>query len=554
MLLSRMKMMALLLLIPAAYGDFSYTGLRTDEEEKLAREYIHQGYLQRQLEEECSKSQATYDKRNGDEKTIDVNDGYCDPERAAEAAAVLGETTDAIIDKVSWAYSLFMPKLESKELTKTVDGVQQTKNTDYLKVCDKLPTLGTAIGQAIQMGGQLSISAALGAAVQVAAPGGPSLTSSNSGQDDEGKANIRREDVTQRRTFLAAGKTHRVREASAYPQAAAFSATSACYTAQMIQGGVSDPKSWIKMGAAGFLSGFYFKKAKNHAEYAKANNAIAAKFPGKGSCDPIEEPACYCSQPETENDQQYCSGYIAKRKADELKLTQKCINKYGRLDEKCSCLPNNCFDVQFKGFSSDLSFLDGAGREAFRAGMDMLKGKSTFEKARLAALYAGKSVSRLMQKNADKLPAEFKNISLTAKQKRVAKGLAEMGMAAPLARFLASKPNLQGSSQAKKSLFGGLDKSLLAKNQPHQKGRSKTELTYKSGRSHSVDEGADPFNSYMNGFNKKKTVSAQSDSQQELRFAEKAMQQAGINKRSYQNIFQKISALYSRKEKELNSI
>lgn len=285
------------------------------QKQEMTENYIHSGYIQREMEKKCNAN--------------DESKAAC----RGESATALGKTGDMIFSTVAQMYSLFgltqdvlkskTPKTEPETTTKTEQGEQH----DY---CRYIPLATTIAAQALQTSSQQRI-----------------------------QANVPGPTVAQKETLYQKARSHKARAKTAGIEALGWAATTTCYTilVQTSMGlGNASKNTYMKIGAAAFLTWFYNQRRSNQKEYEKIVKDIADSLPGKGDCNPITETNCYCSQVETENDTTYCTDNALG-----------CVDANMLYDANCTCRQNNtCADSVLNnnlaqnssaGFSSQVNSL-----------------------------------------------------------------------------------------------------------------------------------------------------------------------------------------------------
>ena len=187
-------------------------------------------------------------------------------------------------------------------------------------------------------------------------------------------------ETSQKEALLKAAKSHEGRAEQANIQSYGWYGGAACYVISYSTGTFAFNTSLaVKTVAAGFLGMFYTEEAAANTDYANKTKAIAEALPGKGQCNPITENECYCSQPDTQNDPQYCKRQIEARSGKNSAFTRlACTNDRMQVDPTCSCQKTNtCFD----------KFMENQGAANLEIGMAY--GNSPFKP--LASLAHGKA-------------------------------------------------------------------------------------------------------------------------------------------------------------------
>lgn len=293
----------------------------TDEQKQLSENYVHQGLANRKILEACSG---------------DKNSAMCagnDPEASKKA----------IMQGLSKAYAMFSGMMDDKflglkkkadptkstpdtnkkpdgETPKTSEGdakkTDQPKEENQTDYCKYIPMATETVSMFMQQSNAQLLS-----------------TPSSGGE------------TAQKESILKAAKSHEERAKGSKIQATGWGGTAACYGVMAATGTVVNTGLVVKMGAAAFLGAFYYKDAQDNEEYAKKTRAIADTLPGKGDCNPITQKACYCSQPETENDATYCAAELHKKALAQGSTRVSCVDSNLKSDPSCNCeRTNNCFE------------------------------------------------------------------------------------------------------------------------------------------------------------------------------------------------------------------
>lgn len=373
----------------------------TDEERVKALDFQHAGLIQRTMEAECAKSKERM--------------AACSGKRSA----VFGESQDKIVQVVSQMFSLFMGQVgggkikSGKKPKKKGGGQSDKKKSDEKEVpCGHIPPGTTLVAQAMQSAGQDAIGSRLD------------------------------QKVAQKEVLYKQSRTHRVRVRAATVETIGWGGTASCYIAFSASpfGLHVDKGTYLKIGAAAFLSFFYNRQRTQHKKYANIVKDIANALPGSGDCNPITERDCYCAQAETADDPQYC--FPANNRSNGLPpgtVAVSCVDAQLQFDPSCNCASSGtCADQTFRplftlpGFSAQTT----AG-QSLRHVRELVNGQFNSAQLGNSALGQGafKKALRLMDQN---IPVE--NQPLTKSQKKTARILIRSGIPKRLAAQLAKAP------------------------------------------------------------------------------------------------------------------
>lgn len=232
-----------------------------------------------------------------------------------------------------------------------------------------------------------------------------------------------------------------------------FTATAACYGIMMATAGiVIDWKIIAKAAGAGILGIYFLMESKDYKELAGETKKLADKLPGPGDCNPITQPNCYCTQPETQYDPNVCMPYL-----DPNRLAKKdgnipvsCVDSKLRADPKCNCVKtDSCFN------KTVFSQLKGTGYgQAFLGSSDAKKlndlGNGTLTSATLSGLNStGKNarVNRILKSMKNKANGLKRTSGLTRSQKSELDAMAGLGIPRSVGVALATAKSPKGTSR-----------------------------------------------------------------------------------------------------------
>ncbi|MBF0298941.1 MAG: hypothetical protein HQK51_09495 [Oligoflexia bacterium] len=288
---------------------------------------------------------------------------------------------------------------------------------------------------------------------------------------------------------------------------------------------------------------------------------------GKNNCNPIAQRNCYCSQPETKNDQKYCLPVELQNRTVANGVPISCVNNNNENDPTCKCLSNDtCADKLFQQFPSELQMnansLMGADISPLK---NMLRGQ-----------YNQSGVARALNGVSKAIKGAMANIHppetgpLSSAQRSRADALKNNVIPSEWAAYLASKPasnsDLEKARRGLSSLksdLASLDKNSLFNNAGkaggsaayRRSGDSKV-LTFESGRGASRSSASSSGGSDDDFLNKmkeklmgKKGQGAAGMDSKVLDFgsnsaADQATRAAQINKNTSKGIFEILSHRY----------
>ncbi len=499
----------------------------TDQEKQLSESFIHQGKANRIVEEQCNNSdenRAICSGRTGKHKFMGMDPAMV--QMVSKAYAMIGAMGDVgELSKgdgkgVKGWFDKKADKPAGEASTATADnkptpsGEENKKASDY---CKYIPTVTETIAQFQQTTAQQTM--------------------------NELPQN---QDTAQKDALEKAAKAHDERAKQSQMQAVGWYGGAACYAARLATGGIAlDWASGLKLGAATLLGTFYQNEVSAHKEYASKVREISSKLPGKGDCNPITDRLCYCSEPATENDPQYCLKEMHKKAIAKNSVRTSCINDQMKADPQCKCeLSDTCFDkLVLTENGVELGLSQGFANSPFKGVRDLvrgeLKGGTLSNESYSASMAAAK---RALQELASKLPDD-NSPPPTGDKRKVMDELIKRGFPALIAKQMAMAPMPPGGEKYAAKFQGGALASINAAAVSATKGSNVLDF---SGGSGLGTQGAKAQAEEKNDFdlskfatnNKGKTPNAKV-----LTFLEKAQNQATIAKKDTV-IFEIISNRY----------
>jgi len=374
----------------------------TDSEKKLSEGYVHQGLSNRIYQEGCSgENQALC---NGSSPS---KNGFI--QAVAKAYVLMNMTGDSkMLQLEKKAGATTKAQSAENKAPDTKADNKENKDNKAEDYCKYIPTATEAIAAFSQK----------------------NMNNGLLAQESQESA--------QKMSLLKASKSHRERAKGAQIQAAGWLGGAACYVGLLSAGGYAFNKGMgIKLAASTFLGLAYQNEVAKNREYAKKTMAVHDSLPGNGACNPVTENACYCAQPETENDPTYCGKELHKKIIAQNSDRVTCVNENLQTDPSCSCeATQTCFEkLMLRNDINNVLSFSQAQSGPFATVRSLTRGElkgSLFTDATNAqALAVAKDA---LEKNT--LPMsemELKNISPDA-----AKAFAQNGLPAKAAALLAS--------------------------------------------------------------------------------------------------------------------
>ncbi|MBY0515685.1 MAG: hypothetical protein K2P81_02170 [Bacteriovoracaceae bacterium] len=483
---------------------FNNTKPLTDAEQYDADHYIHAGKTKSILESECKKIGQQYDASNN--ACTDVGVG------GVLGKGATGEMLEMMLPKLyglmgTLAMTGNGPKIKMKEAGE--DGKDEKDD-----VCVYIPMAGEVVASGMQMMGEKQI-----ASQSINKPG----------------ADMQKEGL------YAVARTHDTRAKTATIQGSVYAATGACYVAYIATGAVVNAKMALKLGAAATMSYIFFAKASKEKKFAASVRDIAKKLPGAGDCNPITATNCFCSEKTSQqsdfaNWSKVCvpKGLAAKDKKSTPIPCSTLQNGKATLDAECKCKKNNsCLNGQMALLGNNVGFGGTELADPLRM-LDSLNGSmDDADVENFGAKLNAKSNAFLKNNPVGDIPS----VSLSDKDKNIAKELAKIGMPGAMAAFAASQSGAGAPvSASAPSLVG----STESESDDYNSGNKRT--SYSNGGSFNSSSRGRGSNNFNNPFGKNE----KKDNVQVDMFAEQALAAAEISKDTSVGIFDLISNRYRR--------
>ena len=487
----------------------------TDQDRHLSETFIHNGKVQRAMDEECAKLDKKHDgacQGNGKTKFAGMDSGQ---------VKMIAKMYTMIIGMMDLGG---IPKSEGTlaSQTKAADKAGEEKPDKEMKDnCKFIPMATEIIAQFKQTSEQTNL------------------------------ANLPENQTTaQKESLFKAARSHEQRSENHKIQAMGFTAGGACYAMMMIQASLTDPQIWLKVGASSFLAAFYWSEVDKHKKIAEELRRIANKLPGAGDCNPITERNCYCSQPETQYDPKYClPNVLAKRKPKPGFIPVTCIDINMKPDPECKCTSTNtCFDQKFLGDIKITAPGNALATTRFKPIRDLARGN--LSSGDLAGTGAGRNaVRKLLGDIKGKIPDGLGGVVTSNDQKKEFDSLKGLGFPPRLASLIATTKAPAGSDK-NIARFRGANRIAAYNKRGKRYGKSKV-LSFRGGRGLGGKKKRNKKGKF-NPFALKKK-GKKSSKGNILRFGAKAAASAEIRKDSETSIFRVLSLTYQKKWKDLEA-
>ena len=424
----------------------------TDQDKQLSENFVHQGKANRLIQEACAGDKAAIcNGQEGKHKFLGMDPGMI--KALTQAYAMFG----------AMGGDSFLPLSKGKSDAKT-DGAAKTDAAKTDKAAEKAgdKTADKAGEKAGDKAGDKKDEKASDYCkyIPVATEGVATFTQKSTTSDLASQ--ITNGETTQKDSFLKVAKSHDNRAKMAQIQSMGWFGGAACYGVSAATGTFAVDKNLIiKMGAAVLLGTFYQSEVSANKKYAADMRRLADSLPGKGDCNPITDKLCYCSQPETESDPQYCIKQLHTKKIAGDSYRVACTDNMMKIDPTCSCeARNECFDGFLEAKSQGVLGLgSGYVNSPFKSVRSLTRGELE------GGTLSGKSFDRtsaIAKKALNELGSRFDKVPLNGAQKSVADALISKGIPANVASLMASNPPSASATDAALAKMSGSSGDMMA--------------------------------------------------------------------------------------------
>lgn len=389
----------------------------TDQDKQLSENFVHQGKANRIYQENCTGEMSSVCNGNaGKHKFMGMDPGMV--KGIAQAYAMFGSMGgDGLLP---------LTKGKGKSDGKGAEAAKETPKKDETAATEKGGDKNKKEDQASDYCKYIP------AATEGIA------TFSQQSIAKELQSEIGNGETAQKDTLLKAAKSHDNRAKMAQVQAAGWFGGAACYGVSAATGSFAVDKNLvIKIGAATLLGAFYQNEVAANKEYAEKVRKIADALPGKGDCNPITDKLCYCSQPETQNDPQYCLPQLHKKLLAKDSYRIACTDENLKIDPTCACeARNTCLDNRIELQSQGaLNLGTGYVSSPFKSVRSLTRGE--LEGGTLNSRSYDRTAA-IAKKALNELGSKFQlTAPLTKAQKNIADGYVSQGIPANVAAMMA---------------------------------------------------------------------------------------------------------------------
>lgn len=399
----------------------------TDYERWMQDNYVHQGYIQRTFQEKCDAGDSDMqDACRG----IEADSKYLGMD--AGMVKGLGQMYGMVLGVMPGTFKRDKVDPDGNPVTQDGDPIAVNEEGEFVDpeaeqgqedmqdYCRYIAAGTEAAGMAFQTMGQNQINKT-------------PMTEGN-----EQAASLRR-----------VARAHKQRSDSAKLQGVGWGAATACYTAMLARPNIS--VGWqgaVKLTASAVLTGFWWDQVGFHSDHADKINSLADKLPGAGDCTPVDDLDCYCAQPETMYDPEYClpEGYANRTLAD-ASIAVSCIDDKMENDPHCKCeRTNTCLDRKTTYHLNGLDIGSSMGLGANSPFSQMMRGELV--EGRLD----GGRIEQQQRAMADRALRKVGQLdigpdrNLTSDEQKIARSLQNMGVPGNMAAKLATMPPSERSA------------------------------------------------------------------------------------------------------------
>ena len=352
--------------------------------------------------------------------------------------------------------------------------------------------------------------------------------------------------------LYAAKRSHESSAETAKIQTAVWGSTAGCYVIYLgaaAFGGGATGGTWaqiiFKLAASGIFTAYYAKAIEVHTNRANMVQSLIDSFPEKGTCNPVSQRNCYCSQESTKNDATYCYSKMHQRALNNA-IRTTCIDQNMKEDPQCNCAASGtCYDKTYMNMLQ----ISGLGQEFTQSSYDAMKALTTgsVSYARVDGSLSDSSAAKrrdLLRKYDGKFASDA---NLDKSQKKTYDALTKLGVPANISRRFASA----SSSSATKQYGSRFTGNNAARKYTYTPTSRASNVTYFGGKG-AAGSKSSGSSVAMNSTSAKLAAlraklqgqGGEASGSNVMMFAEKAATQSQISKTPERSIFEIISRRY----------
>ena len=511
----------------------------TDREYQISKTYVHEGYLSREaqelwegIEDVCRGDQANF-------KFMGISN---------DMMKIASRCYSTVVGSMSAAglMSLEMPKPDSlKDDGGNTNTESTTVNNQANEIAEKQSMTAEEAKKVKEykdnQGKRKDFCAFVAVGTETIATAMETTSGNNINQLPTSEASRQKDEI------YKAAISHEDRAKISLVQLSGWGATTACYTGMLATHFISPNIAFIvKQAASAFMTAYFAKEYDVNRQAADKTRAIAARLSGQGDCNPITETVCYCAQPETKNDIQYCAPSIKARMLSDANNYQiACLDSKMRSDPDCNCLlSNSCYDQTLDNMASALP--PGFAKSNFAAIKKIYRGELEGGSADAFVQKQAAAAKGILAKYSPRLPGVNElDPALEDAAAKLSKAI-EVPLAA--SRFFAAQPE-QNTENSLLSHY----RSTAGNSYKGDPGSSNVYYYGKKGSNRQEKK-----KDYLSDINKQLKNMQRNPSQDNsdgdiISFGRKAQAEAAINKSAQEDLFKIISRRYQLKAAALKA-
>jgi hypothetical protein len=501
----------------------------TDQEQREADNYVHQGLIDKKIKAECDRLGQQYKATGCDDTSAApgyVMGGFLD-EALPKLYAIMGTLA------LAGGGSKLTAKPEPKSAENATAGKNANKDDGVQDACIYIPMAGEVVASIMQKAAEAKI-----------------------------QNQYVNENDKQREGLYAVARVHEARSKSARMQSVIYASTSACYgfLASSFGGAALDWKMSLRIGASATMAVIFNKKASKHKDYAESLKSLARSLPGKGTCNPHTDTQCFCAEEtsKTLDPNNYKKVCLVQggATADLTKTQTACaVIKDGKavVDKECLCKKrNNCFSGQIAQMIQEMGF-DTIGTNDSIKLLKQVEGEMNDAQMTNMSVKVAAAAQNLLKNKP--LTGSIPSVTAPKNAQSVMKELEANGLPRTLAAHVASQANADVPLSDISLPSQPPSLAALKANKLGYSGGVKVEYDESSSSSsRRQSNGGDDLNPFA-AFGTKKPTSPQGGVVfEDDAYMAKAIQEAEITQDAGQGLFEIISNRYQKSAQELGEV